>query len=708
MRYLLVLLLLISLGYAKTKESCYTVQLESFVVKKNSTFNFENRGYPKSCQYFAFKKVSTIRCGCYEKFRDAKVASKTLSKLFPGNMIVTTNKHRSLSKKSEHIEDVKTPQHSEETTLADEITSIEESEPYNFQDDVTVQGNLDLTAQYFSIRPEDKHSFNFTGAVNLEVEYNKEDLKLKTKLHVQNDLYDYKKSSQQNGRSFARIDELYAKYDFEDEQIIFGKNIRFWGALEVRNITDNFNGDELRADPFETDKLGSWNATYTYFTDNGEFSVIAKFYEQSREMSSYPYVYYYFPQNITTSQGAQLPLEYNNNLNTQASEFRPSLYLKYAASTDTEYALDYAVIFENGYDLNMQQQVEYQAVALKLALNTYEVIKKGADFAELAKEYSQDPGSAKKGGSLGYFGRGRMVPPFEEKAFSMKIGEISEPIETRYGWHIIKVTGRRKNKKGEEEVEASHILLKPEPSEKTKENLAIIAEDLFEKAKKEGIEKAAEELGYKTEETREFYKNATYIPGLGRAPELVKFAFSKKTGAIHEPIQQKQGDYIIAEISEKLGEHYQPLEDVTQAIRRKLEKEKKVQQVIEQAQEFVGKFKPEDYLAEAKKEGWDIVEAKDITEDKYISKIGKIENLNKAILEKEENEYTELITSDKGAFIAFIEKRVKPDMEKFEKEKEKLLEEAQKNAENARLNEWYRELKEKAEIEDNRSMFYNF
>ena len=350
MRYLLVLLLLISLGYAKTNESCYTVQLESFVVKKNSTFDFENRGYPKSCQYFVFKKVSTIRCGCYEKFRDAKVASKTLSKLFPGNMIVTTNKHRSLSKKSEHIEDIKTPQHSEETTLADEITSIEENEPYNFQDDVTVQGNLDLTAQYFSIRPEDKHSFNFTGAVNLEVEYNKDDLKLKTKLHVQNDLYDYKKSSQQNGRSFARIDELYAKYDFEDEQIIFGKDVRFWGALEVRNITDNFNSDELRADPFETDKLGSWNATYTYFTDNGEFSVIAKFYEQSRKMSSYPYVYYYFPQNITTPQGAQLPLEYNNNLNTQASEFRPSLYLKYAASTDTEYALDYAVIFENGYD----------------------------------------------------------------------------------------------------------------------------------------------------------------------------------------------------------------------------------------------------------------------------------------------------------------------------------------------------------------------
>ncbi|MEW9122361.1 MAG: peptidylprolyl isomerase [Thermotaleaceae bacterium] len=66
-------------------------------------------------------------------------------------------------------------------------------------------------------------------------------------------------------------------------------------------------------------------------------------------------------------------------------------------------------------------------------------IRAGEDFAELAKEYSQDPGSATQGGDLGYFERGMMVAPFDEMAFSLKEGEISEPVKTDYGYHIIKV-----------------------------------------------------------------------------------------------------------------------------------------------------------------------------------------------------------------------------------------------------------------------------
>ncbi len=129
-----------------------------------------------------------------------------------------------------------------------------------------------------------------------------------------------------------------------------GKNIRFWGALEVNNITDAFNSDELRSDPFQKDKLGSWNMEYTHYTDNGEFSAILKFYEQDRKMSAYPYVYYYFPATIEIAPNIELPLQYNNKLSTESSQFRPSVYLKYSASTDTEYPLDYAIIFENGYD----------------------------------------------------------------------------------------------------------------------------------------------------------------------------------------------------------------------------------------------------------------------------------------------------------------------------------------------------------------------
>ena len=70
--------------------------------------------------------------------------------------------------------------------------------------------------------------------------------------------------------------------------------------------------------------------------------------------------------------------------------------------------------------------------------------KKGADFAELAKKYTEDPGSKDKGGLYENFERGAMVKPFEDAAFSVPIGEISDIVETRYGYHILKVIERKK------------------------------------------------------------------------------------------------------------------------------------------------------------------------------------------------------------------------------------------------------------------------
>jgi foldase protein PrsA len=73
-------------------------------------------------------------------------------------------------------------------------------------------------------------------------------------------------------------------------------------------------------------------------------------------------------------------------------------------------------------------------------------LDKGEDFAKLAKQYSQDPGSASNGGDLGWFGPGKMVKEFEDAAYKLKVGQVSDPLKTEYGYHIIKVTDKEEKK----------------------------------------------------------------------------------------------------------------------------------------------------------------------------------------------------------------------------------------------------------------------
>lgn len=97
-----------------------------------------------------------------------------------------------------------------------------------------------------------------------------------------------------------------------------------------------------------------------------------------------------------------------------------------------------------------------KAESKKLAQDLLDSLKNGADFAELAKKYSADPGSATDGGDLGYVKRGVFYPEFESVAFTLKPGELSGIVESPVGFHIIKLIDRRG-----ESIRARHILLKP-------------------------------------------------------------------------------------------------------------------------------------------------------------------------------------------------------------------------------------------------------
>ncbi len=131
---------------------------------------------------------------------------------------------------------------------------------------------------------------------------------------------------------------------------------------------------------------------------------------------------------------------------------------------------------------NMKE--EEKKKVLEKAKNIIKLLKEGADFAEMAKIHSDDTGSKAKGGDLGYFSKGKMVKAFEDVAFSLNVGEISEPVITKYGVHIIKVEDRKEAKykdfeKVKEDVKKRYI------EEKQREMVLNYLDELFKSNKVE-------------------------------------------------------------------------------------------------------------------------------------------------------------------------------------------------------------------------------
>ena len=96
--------------------------------------------------------------------------------------------------------------------------------------------------------------------------------------------------------------------------------------------------------------------------------------------------------------------------------------------------------------VDQKAKPEEAAAAMSKAMEIRKELDQGGDFAKLAEKYSDDPGSKSRGGDLGFFTRERMVPEFSKAAFSQKIGEISQPVRSTFGYHIIRVTDKKEEK----------------------------------------------------------------------------------------------------------------------------------------------------------------------------------------------------------------------------------------------------------------------
>ncbi len=217
------------------------------------------------------------------------------------------------------------------------------------------------------------------------------------------------------------------------------------------------------------------------------------------------------------------------------------------------------------------------AVAKVKADELYSKAKGGADFAKLANENSQDDASAKKGGDLGYIKKGDMVPQFEQAAFNMKVGEISEPVLSQFGWHVIKVEGKKAGFEPTFENSKTKALdeLKTEKARKLAQAQALKAGLALSDVKLPLDAKAAKEFNARLTELGPLgYGDKAAVPGLGDSAAFSRLLLSLEKGErTQDPAQLEKGIVFAELIGETQGP---PPSDKTKADEQRQEAQSQI------------------------------------------------------------------------------------------------------------------------------------
>jgi peptidyl-prolyl cis-trans isomerase D len=331
----------------------------------------------------------------------------------------------------------------------------------------------------------------------------------------------------------------------------------------------------------------------------------------------------------------------------------------------------------------------------------------GADFAEVAKRESSDPGSKDNGGDLGTFGRGQMVPAFDAAAFSLPVGELSQPVLSPFGYHVIQVQERNGD-----QVKARHILIPVEKSDAELDRFYAKADSLEDLAQRSGIERAARATGAAIRTGVTVSENSPFVPGIGSALEAVEWAEQEtrdgaKAGQVSDLLETEQA-FFVAKLESYTPAGTTPLAQATPQIRRQLVLEKKQEQARRIGQELVAQVRAGKTLQQAAAaRGLEVRQAGPFTRGDPNPALGQANAAVGAAFGVPVGKVSDVVKTSAGLFIIRPVARVEADRRAFDAQKQQMRTLATSRLQQEAVERWLQSIRKAADIEDRRKEIFN-
>jgi peptidyl-prolyl cis-trans isomerase D len=325
----------------------------------------------------------------------------------------------------------------------------------------------------------------------------------------------------------------------------------------------------------------------------------------------------------------------------------------------------------------------------------------GADFAELAKKNSEDDASAKNGGDLDYFGRGRMVPEFDQAAFSLEPGKISDLVKSQYGYHIIKVV----DKKPATTRPLSEVRQQIQDQlayERAQAQAADLAQSLEKQVKSPSdLDRVAKERGLVVQESG-FFARDEPILGLGPSPEAASRAFEMKQGEVAGPVRSSRG-FVFETLLARQDPYIPKLDEVKERVRDEVTKQKARELSKQKAAEVAVRLKSApDFEKAAKAAGYEAKTTELITRDSPIPDLGVAKAVEDAAFKLPVGSVSDPIATDNGTAVIKVIDKQEVSPADWTNAKDRFREELVADRRNRFFSAYMVKAKQKMKIEVNR------